>query len=447
MSPQRRTALVSVGAACLLVAIKLVAGLASSSLGLLAEAAHSGTDLAAALLTFFAVSVAVRPADHGHPWGHGKAQNLAALAEAAFLVAVSILIAVLAILRLAGVIEIEVDPSWWTFAAIALVLAIDASRTVVSLSGARRYRSDALLANALHFGSDFAGTLAVLAGLVAAALGFPAGDSIAALFVSGLVVAAAFRLGSWNVDVLMDRSPEEESRIARHAIAALDPPVELRRLRLRRAGGEHFADVVIGVAPGAAIGQGHAAADRVERALHEALPGIDVVVHVEPQDEAAALRERVLASALTVSHVRELHNLTVLDVDGRIEVSLHLKLPGDLPLAEAHDIAEQVEGAILAQVPSVRTVQTHLEPFKETAAGEEIEVDTVAIQAVIREETGADPRELRLVRTDEGIVVFLTLALPAAGSLADAHGQASAIEERVRGAVPAIVDVVVHTEP
>jgi len=447
MSPQRRTALVSVGAACLLVAIKLVAGLASSSLGLLAEAAHSGTDLAAALLTFFAVSVAVRPADHGHPWGHGKAQNLAALAEAAFLVAVSILIAVLAILRLAGVIEIEVDPSWWTFAAIALVLAIDASRTVVSLSGARRYRSDALLANALHFGSDFAGTLAVLAGLVAAALGFPAGDSIAALFVSGLVVAAAFRLGSWNVDVLMDRSPEEESRIARHAIAALDPPVELRRLRLRRAGGEHFADVVIGVAPGAAIGQGHAAADRVERALHEALPGIDVVVHVEPQDEAAALRERVLASALTVSHVRELHNLTVLDVDGRIEVSLHLKLPGDLPLDEAHDIAEQVEAAILAQVPSVRTVQTHLEPFKETAAGEEIEVDTVAIQSVIREETGADPRELRLVRTDEGIVVFLTLALPAAGSLADAHGQASAIEERVRSAVPAIVDVVVHTEP
>jgi cation diffusion facilitator family transporter len=447
MSPQRRTALVSVGAACLLLAIKLVAGLASSSLGLLAEAAHSGTDLAAALLTFFAVSVAVRPADHGHPWGHGKAQNLAALAEAAFLVAVSILIAVLAILRLAGVIEIEVDPSWWTFAAIALVLAIDASRTVVSLSGARRYRSDALLANALHFGSDFAGTLAVLSGLVAAALGFPAGDSIAALFVSGLVVAAAFRLGSWNVDVLMDRSPEEESRIARQAIAALDPPVELRRLRLRRAGGEHFADVVIGVAPGAAIGQGHAAADRVERALHEALPGIDAVVHVEPQDEAAALRELVLASALTVSQVRELHNLTVLDVDGRIEVSLHLKLPGDLPLDEAHDIAEQVEAAILAQVPSVRTVQTHLEPFKETASGEEIAVDTAAIESAVREETGADPRELRLVRTDEGIVVFLTLALPAAGSLADAHGRASAIEERVRSAVPAVVDVVVHTEP
>ena len=447
MSPQRRTALVSVGAACLLVAIKLVAGLASSSLGLLAEAAHSGTDLAAALLTFFAVSVAVRPADRGHPWGHGKAQNLAALAESGFLILVSIGIAVAAILRLAGVVEFEVEPTWWTFAAIALVLAIDASRTAVSLRGARRYRSDALLANALHFGSDFAGTLAVLAGLVAAALGFAAGDSIAALFVSGLVVVAALRLASRNVDVLMDRSPEDDARVARQAIARLDPPVELRRLRLRRAGGEHFADVVIGVAPGAAIGQGHAAADRVEQALHGALPGIDVVVHVEPGEGAGALRERVLAAALTVSQVRELHNLKVLDVDGRIEVALHLKLPGDLPLDQAHDIAEQVEAAIRLNVPEVRSVQTHLEPLRETAAGEEIDIDTAAIEAAVREETGAAPRELRFVRTDDGIVVFLTLALPAAGSLADAHGQASAIEERVRRAVPAIADVVVHTEP
>jgi len=447
MLPQRRTALVSVGAACLLVAIKLAAGLASSSLGLLAEAAHSGTDLVAALLTFFAVSVAVRPADRGHPYGHAKAQNLAALAESGFLVAVSVVIAVLAILRLTGVVEFEVEPTWWTFAAIALVLAIDASRTMVSLRGARLYRSDALLANALHFGSDFVGTLAVLAGLVAAALGFPAGDSIAGLFVSGLVVAAAVRLASRNVDVLMDRSPEGDARIARQAIARLDPPVELRRLRLRRAGGEHFADVVIGVAPGAAIGQGHAAADRVEQALHGALPGIDVVVHVEPREGAGALRERVLAAALTVSRVREIHNLKVLDVDGSIEVALHLKLPGDLPLDQAHDIAEQVEAAIHANVPEVKSVQTHLEPLRETAAGEEIDIDTAAIESAVREETGAEPRELRFVRTDDGIVVFLTLGLPSAGSLADAHGQASAIEERVRSAVPAISDVVVHTEP
>jgi cation diffusion facilitator family transporter len=447
MSPQRRTALVSVGAACLLIAIKLVAGIASSSLGLLAEAAHSGTDLAAALLTFFAVSVAVRPADRGHPYGHHKAQNLAALAEAGFLVAVSVLIAVLAVLRLFGVVEFEVDPTWWTFAAIALVLVIDASRTFVSLRGARLYRSDALLSNALHFGSDLAGTLAVLVGLAAAAAGFPAGDSVAALFVSGLVVAAAFRLARRNVGVLMDRSPEEETRIARRAIATLDPPVELRRLRLRRAGGEHFCDVVIGVAPGAAVGQGHAAADRVERALHEALPGIDVVVHVEPRAADGGIRERALAAAATVSHVREIHNLTVLEVGDTREISLHLKLPGDLPLEQAHAIAEQVEEAILRDVPEVQSVRTHLEPLAEAAAGEEVALDSTVIEAIVREELGEPPRELRFVRTDEGIVAFITLTLAADEPLAEAHDRASAIEEKLHAAVPGIADVVIHTEP
>jgi len=447
VSPQRRTALVSVGAACLLIAIKLAAGLASGSLGLLAEAAHSGTDLAAALLTFFAVSVAVRPADTGHPWGHGKAEHLAALGEAAFLILISVFIAGLALARVTGAIEGDVDATWWTFAAVVLVIAIDTSRTSISLRAARRYRSDALLANALHFGSDLVGTLAVLAGLSAAALGFPEGDAIAALFVAALVVAAASRLLRRNIHVLMDTTPVGAEETARAAIAALDPPVELRRLRMRESGGAHFADVVIGIAPGAAVGQGHAAADRVEDALRERLPDADVVVHVEPRDAEAGVREQVLAAALGVSQVREIHNLTVLEVDGRVEVSLHLKLPGDLALERAHDIAEEVERAILSAVFEVEDVRTHLEPITEAAAAQEIAVDKDAIERVVREETGAAPRELRCVRTDDGIVAFLTLAVGGETSLSDAHARASAVEERVRSAVPGIADVVVHTEP
>ncbi len=447
MSPQRRTALVSVGAACLLIAIKLVAGIASSSLGLLAEAAHSGTDLAAALLTFFAVSVAVRPADRGHPFGHGKAQNLAALAEAGFLIVISLVIAAFAIARLAGAVEFAVDATWWTFAAIALVLVIDASRTTVSARAARRYRSDAMRANALHFGSDFAGTLAVLAGLSAAALGFPEGDAIAALFVAVLVVVAATRLVQRNVNVLMDRSPGDAEEAARLAIAALDPPVELRRLRVREAGGTHFADVVIGIAPGAAVAQGHAAADRVEDALRERLPDADVVVHVEPRSVEGEIRERALAAALCVPSVREIHNLTVLEVGEGVEISLHLKLPGGLTLAEAHDIAESVEQEILGAVPEAREVQTHLEPLAEVATAQEVAIDETAVAQAVQDETGSPPRNLRFVRTDDGIVAFLTLGLGGEGSLADAHGRASAVEERVRSAVPEIADVVVHTEP
>jgi cation diffusion facilitator family transporter len=446
VSPQRRTALVSVYAAAALIAIKLAAGIPSGSLGLVSEALHSGTDLVAALLTFFALGVAGRPADAGHPYGHGKAEHLAALAEAGFLSLVSVGVAALAVARLAGWVDIEVEPVWWVFAAAALVLVIDASRTAVSLRAARRYESAALLSNALHFGSDLAGTLAVIGGLGLAAAGWPAGDSLAALFVAALVLLAAGRLIRANVDVLMDRTPTAAEEVARAAITSVEPEVNLRRLRLRQAGGRHFADVVIGVPPGAAIGQAHAAADRVEEALERALPGSDVVVHVEPL-EAAQLRERALAAALGVSRVREVHNLSVLSVAGRTEVSLHLKLPGELPLDEAHAVAEEVERAICAAVPEVEDVQTHIEPLAEEGVGREVQADREAVEQIVRETTGAAPRALRFLRTDGGLVAHLTLGLDSTETLTAAHERASAVEQRIHDALPEIADVVVHTEP
>ena len=447
MTPQRRTALVSVVAAAVLIGVKLVTGLAAGSLGLVADAAHSGTDLVAALLTFFAVGWATKPADAAHLYGHGKAEHLAALAEAAFLILVSLGVAALAVARLAGWVELDVDPAWWAFAALGVVVAIDLSRTIVSYRAAQRHASAALLSNAVHFGSDLLATVAVIGGLVAARAGFPEGDSLAALFVAALVVAAAARLIRRNVDVLMDRAPADALAAAQEAIARLEPPVGVRRLRLRQVGGRTFADVVIGVSPGAAVGQGHAAADRVEDAVERALPGSDVVVHVEPAAGEAELRERIRAAAMTVSHVRELHNLTLIDTDDGIHASLHVKLPGDLSLARAHDIAEDVEDAIHVAAPEVRAVQTHLEPLAERAPGRVLPHGPGEVERAVVAVTGTRPRELRTLDTNDGLVVLVTLALPGGVPLAKAHDEASAVSERIRAALPGVADVVVHTEP
>ena len=178
----------------------------------------------------------------------------------------------------------------------------------------------------------------------------------------------------------MDRAPADVVLTAREAIAELDPPVEVRRLRLRQAAGRTFTDVVIGVSPGAAVGQGHAVADRVEEAVERALPGSDVVVHVEPAGAEAALSERVREAAMSVARVREIHNLSVIELDDGFHVTLHLKLPGDLALDEAHSIAEEVERAIVDGVPEVVDVQSHLEPLGKTAAGREEHDDPAVIE-------------------------------------------------------------------
>jgi cation diffusion facilitator family transporter len=443
MTPQRRTALVSVLAAGVLAALKLGTGLATGSLGLISEALHSGTDLVAALLTFFAVGVAGRPADQHHPYGHSKAEHLSALAEATLLGTLSLVVAFAAIRRFGD--HPEIDVTWWAIAIVLIVIVVDGSRLTISLRAARTYDSAALEASAFHFGSDLAGSTAVLVGLVLARAGHPEGDAVAALFVSALVLLAAARLIRTNVDVLMDRVSEEAEDAARTAIGRLGG-VELRRLRMRESGGRHFADVVIAVAPGAAVGQAHAAADAVEEAVERAVPHSDVVVHVEPGDEQA-LRERAHAAALGVPGVREVHNVVVVDVGGALQVSLHLKLPGDLPLDDAHDVAEDVEGAIREAIPEAANVQTHLEPLAEAGRGVELQLDAESIARIVVEATGKRPRDLRFLTTDQGVVAYLTLGLDPSTTLAEAHEQASGVEERIRNAHPEIAEVIVHTEP
>jgi cation diffusion facilitator family transporter len=449
MTPQRRTALVSVGIVFALFAVKLAVGLVTHSLGLVSEGLHSGTDLVAALLTFFAIGVAVRPADTVHQYGHGKAEHLAALGEAGILVIASLFIAVRAITHLLSSTQPGVHATWYAFAVIGAAMAVDLLRTAISLRTARRYSSPALASNALHFASDVVGSGAVLVGLLLVHAGHPRADAVAALFVALLVLSAAARLMLRNVDVLMDRAPADALDAARDAIGGIEPAIDLRRLRLRQSAGRHFADVVIGVSPEAAVGQGHAAADAIESAVRRALPESDVVVHVEPRGTDAELRERAHAAALGVPRVREIHNVSVLNVDGTTEISLHLKLPGDLPLEEAHALASEVERAIVEAVPEVDLVQTHLEPL-----GRELEVRELAsaeaaavITRVVADACGHPPRELRLLDTAAGLVAFMTIALDPSATLAEAHARASEIEERIRRERPEIADVHVHTEP
>jgi cation diffusion facilitator family transporter len=452
MSPQRRTALVSVLAAAGLVAVKLLVGLETHSLGLVSEAAHSGTDLIAALLTFFAIGVARRPADPHHQYGHGKAEHLAALGEAVFLVGASLIIVYRALTHVFDKSPDRVHPTWYALATIGGVMAVDLARTLVSARAAGRYESAAFQANALHFGSDLVGSGAVLVGLAVARAGYRDADSFAALFVAVLVFGAAFRLMRRNVDVLMDSAPASALEAARGAIEGIEPRIRLRRLRMRSAAGRHFADVVIGVPAEAAVGQGHAAADAVEDAVARALPEADVVVHIEPETDDVAVRGLAQAAAMRVPRVREVHNVGVVQVGSKTQVSLHLKLPGGLTLDEAHSIASEVEQAIMEAAPGVDSVHIHLEPLGEEAEGRspaeiDIERDRACVERIVRERTGGPPRALSFLETDGGLVAYLTLGLDPQSALSDAHARASEIEEEILRERPGIADVVVHTEP
>jgi len=182
-STPRGTTIASIVAAGVLVALKLGVGLATGSLGLISAGVESSGDVIAAILTFFAVRLGGRPADREHPYGHRRAENLGALGESGILLAGGLLVGIVAIRRL---IENSSPPDirWYEFAVIGVALIVDFARTSASLAAARRYGSAALRSNAFHFAADMAGSLAVLAGLLAVDAGFDQGDSVAALTVA-----------------------------------------------------------------------------------------------------------------------------------------------------------------------------------------------------------------------------------------------------------------------
>jgi cation diffusion facilitator family transporter len=449
---QSRTALVSIAAAALLVALKLGTGILTGSLGLISAGIESSGDVVAAVLTFFAIRLGGRPADETHHYGHRRAENLGALGEASILAGGGVFIVIEAVGQLTGGHH-ALEARWYIFAVIGVALLVDVSRILVSLRTARKYNSAALRSNAFHFAGDMAGSLAVLGGLIAVSAGYGQGDAVAALVVAVIIFGAAGRLIYENGRVLMDTAPADARAIAEQAINDLGDGVELRRLRVRESGGRYFADAVVGVPPGQAIVEGHGTADAVEAAVRDALPDTDVVVHLEPRRHGLDLRDRALAIALAEPLVREAHDITIYEHGGRASISLHLKMAPDVTIGQAHEVAERVEAALRAE-PGVDEVFTHLEPLEQPVAARPDDDGATSdaayrqrITRLVEDRTGDPPRELRLLRAEGGLVVFVSAAVPADMSLAAAHELASRLEDDIRDGQPHMQDVVVHTEP
>jgi len=291
-------ALTSVGAAVLLTSMKVVVGLATGSIGILSEAAHSGIDLLAALMTFWAARASSKPPDSDHLYGHGKIENFSALFETGLLLATCVWIAYEAGKRLVfggGHVEATV----WSFVVMAISIGVDLSRSRALASVARRHRSQALEADALHFSTDVWSSTVVILGLLGVWFSQRTGlawlaraDSVAALGVACIAALISIRLGRKAVGDLLDTAPTGLlERIAR-AASDVEEVVGVSQVRVRRSGPKTFADVILQVARGLPVERAHEIAHRAEDAIHAAVLDVDVMVHTEPADGEVGAPER-----------------------------------------------------------------------------------------------------------------------------------------------------------
>jgi cation diffusion facilitator family transporter len=283
-----RVAMTSVFAAVLLTGTKIAVGIMTGSLGILSEAAHSALDLVAALVTVFAVKSSAKPADSDHPYGHGKIENLSALFETLLLLLTCLWIIREAVERL-FFHAVPVKTSIWGFAVIILSIIVDIGRSRALMKAAKKFDSQALEADALHFSTDIWSSTVVLFGLgmvyLSGRLGIPwleKADALAALAVAGIVIWVSVQLGRKTLRDLMDGVPPEMIQAAQARVLSVSGVQAAPRIRMRKTGGEWFSDVVIQVAPAMTTEHAHQVSDAVEAALLDLMPKGDIVVHVEP---------------------------------------------------------------------------------------------------------------------------------------------------------------------
>ncbi len=361
-SEKKRIARSSVVAAIFLTSFKLFVGFSTNSLGILSEAAHSGLDLIAALITLVAITIADKPADEDHRYGHGKMENLSALVETLLLVITCGWIIWEAISRIISK-STHIDMSMWGFIVMAVSIVVDYSRSRALMRTAKKYNSVALEADALHFSTDIWSSLTVIAGLGFVAIGYSIFDSIAAFAVALIVLFISFQLGRRTLDALTDRISPELTKKIEAAIRSVGGVVDVKQVRVRPSGARYFVDTTIAIRRTSPFELVHQIMDRVERSVREVEPKADITVHSEPiktSDETAVEKIQMI---LLKHDLRSASNLEIHESSGKYFVDFTLQCQEGTSFEEAHAISDQLEDEIHAEISSVEKVTIHIEEY------------------------------------------------------------------------------------
>jgi cation diffusion facilitator family transporter len=460
---KKHAALTSLLAAFLLTGLKLLVALSTGSLGILAEAAHSALDLVASAITFFAIRLAAQPPDATHSYGHGKIENLSALVETLLLLLTCVWIAKEAVQNMFYE-ERMVHLTVWAFLILLLSIAVDFSRSRLLGKVAKKHKSQALEADALHFSIDMLSSLVVLLGLTGVWLAdfYAQGslvrsiliraDSLAALIVAFIVATVSLRLGFRAVNALMDAGSIKNLKQVEAAVEAIPDVLRISRLRLRESGADTFIDLEIILPAHFDLTAAHAVTSQVEDAIKKLLPGADITIHFEPEAHSNDFFSLMRSKARL--HDLDVHNIDVNSTGETIYITLHAEVDEKLTLAEAHAKAQAFERDVYT--PNFE-VLVHLEPrhTAESSAtlvphydqSEIPRLSQIILQHLEEHGCARSFHKIRLLRTGGQLKLSFHCNLPGNSNLRECHQIVSSIEKDLLRSCPELQSVSIHAEP
>ena len=458
---KKRAALLSVGSALLLVSLKTFLVLRTGSLGVLSEALHSGLDLIAAIITFLSVRVSDEPADERHPYGHGKFENFSAFVETGLLLLTALYIIYEAFDRL-FFHSVHIQPSITAIVILFFALGIDLTRSRALSNVAKKFSSEALEADALHFSTDVWSTTVVIVGVGLVWAGevwnlpyLIYADALAGLAVAAVILWVGSQLGRRTIDALLDAAPEGLQQEIARAVARMDGVLDVDRVRVRRAGNHHFVDATVSVARTASLEQVHALSDAIEKRIGEIVPA-DVMVHAEPRaPQGEHLFEAIRAVAQRMGLA--IHDLSALQQQGKLFVELHLEVDENLSLREAHRQATELEEGIRELRDGPIEVNIHIEPLgRHIATPDDGAGEMKQLSGAVEQFLNAMPSEFdELVNCHDvhtrqvahHILVSCHCTMKGTLPITQIHDVTATLEDRVKERFPQIHRVTIHPEP
>jgi cation diffusion facilitator family transporter len=442
----------SMFASALMTVGKLVVGFSTGSLGILSEGLHSFMDFGATVLTYMAVRISDKPADPEHPYGHGKIENIAALAETALLFLTSFWIIYEAGHKLYKG-DNKVEATWWSVGVIVASILIDIWRARALKKVAIKTKSQALEADALHFSSDVLSSGVVLVGLGFVAMGFPIGDPLAAIGVSIFVCHAGWVLGRRTIDTLIDTAPQGASERISKAIKLVKGIAGITRIRVRPVGSVTFVDVEVAVGRGLSLFQVADIKTALKAAIHNEMPDAEVSVSTVPlalDDETVLERVMIIAR----QHNAAVHHVTLHHLHDNLSISFDLEVEGQSTIRDAHATASRLESDMRTEFGNQTEVETHIEPLQDMGldgadiGDEELKTLTETI-ARLAQEGGAfgEIHRVRARKTDMGLIVIFHCRTDPERTVSEVHGMLDDLERKIRAAHKGIWRIVAHAEP
>lgn len=460
---KQQAALSSVFAAVFLTSLKMVVGIFTGSLGILSEAAHSALDLCAAVITFFAVRFADKPADLKHHYGHGKIESFSALVETLLLLATCGWIMYEAVEKVLFAKKVAVIGSHWGIAIMVISILVDYSRVKILKKAAKEHNSQALEADALHFSSDVWSSAVVIAGLACVWIGnsfqIPVlnyADPLAALGVSVLVIVVSMKLGKQTIDVLLDTAPSGMKELIYDTVIGIRGVREIGDIKVRPSGSVSFVNIRVGLDRNV----GHPAVFHLTNAIREGInqkiPTCDIFIstypveRVEPSD--AALHQRISGIIARFSNCINIHDIQIFELQDRKNVAAHIELAENLTLKESHDLSHQISSLIQAESPEIENVTITFECAEQELRTEDItesDQDIVTdIRTLIHQvEQKVNCHDIRLFRQDEKIATFLHCELNGDFTVDALKTLSDTITRELKNKIKRLDRVHIHFEP